>query len=178
VTGPRLTPTSYVVLGLLMSGPATSYELKRRVQGSIGNFWTFNHSQLYDEPQRLLRAGLIDGQDEEGGRRRRTYSITDRGREALGTWLGEPTRVRTEVRDSGLLKLFFGRYARPEDVRALATDQLDAHRQQADEYSRMRTLLQGRGDRWELASLDLGIAYERRVQAFWEGLLTDLVADG
>lgn len=160
-----------------MSGPATSYELKRRVQGSIGNFWTFNHSQLYDEPLRLLREGLVAERSEDGGRRRRTYSITERGRETLERWLREPTQVRTEVRDSGLLKLFFGRYAKPEDVRALARDQLDAHRRHADEYTRMLRLLHGRGDRWQLASLELGIAYERRVQAFWEGLLTDLVAD-
>ena len=46
----RMTPTSYLVLGLLADGPATSYQLKQRVAMSIGNFWEFAHSQLYDEP--------------------------------------------------------------------------------------------------------------------------------
>jgi PadR family transcriptional regulator, regulatory protein AphA len=159
---------------MLMSSPATSYELKRRVQGSVGHFWTFNHSQLYDEPLRLLRAGLVAGDTERGGRRRRTYSITDAGRDALAAWLAEPTRGRTEVRDPGLLKLFFGRWAGPRELRTLARDQLEAHRQQADDYTHLRTLRSGRGDRWQLASLELGIAYERRVQAFWEELLAGM----
>ena len=48
---PSLTPTSYLVLGLVArQGECTSYDMKRTVSGSIGYFWTFPHSQLYAEP--------------------------------------------------------------------------------------------------------------------------------
>src|SRR3954464_475407 len=119
----RMTPTSYLVLGLLADGPATSYELKRRVALTIGNFWDFAHSQLYDEPMRLADAGLVETSEESGGRRRRTYTITDAGRDALASWLAEPTPGRTDVRDPGLLKLFFAKHADARDVRAIAADQ-------------------------------------------------------
>ena len=66
-----LTPTSVIVLGLLEFGDATPYELKARVAGSVGAFWSVPHSALYAEPERLAQAGLVAERREQGGRRRR-----------------------------------------------------------------------------------------------------------
>src|SRR5262245_43476987 len=104
----RLGPTSYLILGLISyRGPSTSYQLKRAVNRSIGYFWPFPHTQLYEEPERLTRAGLLTEQREEEGRRRRTYAITEAGRTALTAWLHEPTTEVTQLRDLAVLKLFF-----------------------------------------------------------------------
>lgn len=170
----RMTATSYLVLGLLADGPATSYELKRRVAATIGNFWDFAHSQLYDEPVRLAEAGLVATAVESGGRRRRTYTITDAGHAALAAWLAEPTHGRTDVRDLGLLKLFFGKYARIGDIRGIATDQHRSHQMSAEQYERTHAMLEGTGDWWQVKSLELGIRYERTVEGFWADLLQEL----
>lgn len=170
----RMTATSYLVLGLLADAPATSYELKRRVALTIGNFWEFAHSQLYDEPVRLAAVGLVQTSTESGGRRRRTYTITDAGRAELAGWLAEPTPGHTDVRDPGLLKLFFAKHARPGDVRAIAADQHRVHRERADQYERTHQLLAGSADRWQMKSLELGIRYERTVEGFWADLLKEL----
>ena len=53
-----------------MGGPCTPYDLKARVAGSVGNFWSVPHSQLYAEPDRLVTRGLVDMTQEESGRRR------------------------------------------------------------------------------------------------------------
>ena len=56
----RLTPISYIVLGLLSwAGEATPYRLKQLVAASVGNFWTLQHAQLYTEPERLAKAGYL-----------------------------------------------------------------------------------------------------------------------
>jgi len=170
----RMTATSYLVLGLLADGPATSYQLKQRVAVSIGNFWEFAHSQLYDEPMRLAEAGLVDISAESGGRRRRTFTITDAGRAELAGWLAEPTPDRTDVRDPGLLKLFFAKYAQARDVRQLAADQRRSHQERADNYERTHAILTGSIDRWQLKSIELGIRYERTVEGFWADLLAEL----
>ena len=45
----RAGPVSYLVLGIVaVRGPSTSYDLKRFVQLTIGNFWPFPHTQLYE----------------------------------------------------------------------------------------------------------------------------------
>ena len=174
MAGHRMTATSYLVLGLLADAPATSYELKRRVATSIGNLWEFAHSQLYDEPVRLTEAGLVEPSTEDGGRHRQTYTITDAGRAELARWLAQPTPDRTDVRDPGLLKLFFARYARPLDIRNLASDQHAAHKERADQYEHLREQVTGLADQWMLKTLELGIRYERTVENFWAELLGEL----
>ena len=81
---PRLTPPSFIVLGLLAAaGEATPYDLKNMVAGSVGHFWSVQHAQIYAETARLADAGLLSERREELGRRRRFYSLTETGARAL-----------------------------------------------------------------------------------------------
>ena len=103
-----LTPTSYLVLGLVTrEGASTPYDLKRHVAAMIGHFWSFPHALLYKEPARLVELGLLTEERELDGRRRRRFTITNAGRQALREWLRRPARQPTELRDLGLLQLFF-----------------------------------------------------------------------
>ena len=159
----QLTATSFIVLGLIeRAGEATPYDLKQRGAGTIGNFWSVPHSQLYAEPERLSNAGYLVERRERGGRRRRLYSLTDRGREALEAWRAEPTAKLPELRDPGLLKLFFG-----ADARALAAVRRDAHQAKLDAYEAQRALDTGKEPRGPWRSLEAGIAHEREWVRFW-----------
>ena len=123
-----LTPTSYLVLGLLArEGPSTPYELKRHVATTIGHFWSFPHALLYKEPARLANLGLLSEEREEIGRRRRSFSITDAGRQALRAWLSQPARHPTELRDLALLQLFFADLESTAATLAIAEEQLALH---------------------------------------------------
>jgi PadR family transcriptional regulator AphA len=165
---PDLNPTSYVVMGLLsMFGSATAYQLKRRVAFTIGYFWSFSHSQIYGETARLASAGYLDDRTEEAGRRRRVFSVTERGRQALTAWLLTSTLDTTEVRDRGLLKLFFWDLAPAEHIVELARDQELAHRRQADDYAQLRSKVQGLASPFQLRSLALGERMERTMVDFW-----------
>jgi DNA-binding PadR family transcriptional regulator len=157
-----LTPTAVIVLGLLERGAATPYDLKVRVAGSVGNFWSVPHSALYAEPERLAEAGLVEERREAGGRRRRTFSITEEGRRALAAWRAEPTGASAELRDPALLKLFFG-----ADPAAMAAAQLPAHRERLARYEEIKVHDDGSGP---FLALDAGIRHEREWIAFWEGL--------
>jgi DNA-binding PadR family transcriptional regulator len=159
----RLTPASYIVLGLLaQAGEATPYELKRMVATGIGNFWSVQHAQLYSEPERLARAGYLTEQREQTGRRRKRYAITARGRAVLDEWLATPTRQLTELRDPGLLKLYFG-----GDPAALAEAQLDAHERKLRDYRCARAADTGKGPRGPWLTLDAGIGHEREWVRYW-----------
>ena len=105
----RLTSTSYVVLGMLdWLGPSTPYRLKRVLAGSVQDFFPVPHTSFYAEPARLAEAGLLAERVEVGGRRRRTFELTGRGRAALAAWLEEPETRFGEFRFPGMLKIFFG----------------------------------------------------------------------
>jgi DNA-binding PadR family transcriptional regulator len=163
-----LTPTSYLVLGCLATlGPATPYELKQAVSAGVGYFWSFPHSQLYSEPVRLARAGLLVEERESGGRRRRLFSITEAGRAELHGWLTDPTAALPEIRDVALLKLFFGAHVGRADLVALARTQRDAHQQRLDSYEALRAAVAADPAG---ATLGLGLAWERAATAFWASI--------
>ena len=163
-----LTPTSYVVLGLLeAAGPSTPYELKAAVAAGLGNFWSIPHSQLYAEPARLAGAGLVSEKRERGGRRRRVYGLTAAGRKALDAWRAEPARVLPELRDLALLKVFFG-----ADPAVIAPEQLAAHRAKLAEYEALRAALaEGESAGGPARTLEAGIAHEREWVRYWKRLV-------
>jgi PadR family transcriptional regulator, regulatory protein AphA len=171
VSARRLTPTSYAVLGMLDGAPGTSYDLVARIGRSIANFWIFSHAQLYDEPARLEAAGFLTSEQEEGGRRRRTYQITEAGRAELRRWLREPTPGQTEVRDPGLLKLYFADLGEAATIAALARDQLAAHSERAAAYEELRDSVAELITPAQAATLELGLRMERTIAGFWEELL-------
>jgi MoxR-like ATPase len=100
------------------------------------------------------------------------FTLTDAGRTALDEWLASPGPFDVEIRDLALLKLFFGRLARDEDIVLLATEQLAGHRRQKALYEQ---LLDRHGDRAELshqlAPLQIGVAYEQAYITFWEEVM-------
>lgn len=164
MSNPQLTTVSYVVLGLVRDGATTSYAMKQRVAKSVGHFWTFPHSQLYAEPPQLVELGLLDERQEDGGRRRRVYSLTPAGRRALDVWLREPTTDSTQVRDTGLLKLFFGDGLRSEEIAALAHEQERAHRALLAVYESIQDAVT---NPLHAAVVRSGILHERMFADFW-----------
>jgi DNA-binding PadR family transcriptional regulator len=121
-----------VILGFLDFGPRSGYDIKNAVDKSTRFFWAASYGQIYPELRRLEKAGLIQGENApRGGRRRTVYTITDAGREALFRWLRSPELTR-EVRDEGMLKLFFAGALEPEEALGL----LRAKRTQHEEALR------------------------------------------
>jgi DNA-binding MarR family transcriptional regulator len=102
---------------------------------------------------------------EETGRRRKLYTITDRGREALAAWRDDPVSERAELREPALLKLFFG-----SDHRRLAEAQIPAHRQKLAEYEGIRDGMPADLPPGPRQALEAGIRYEREMVRFWEDL--------
>ncbi|MGH3628268.1 MAG: PadR family transcriptional regulator [Sciscionella sp.] len=168
----RLSTTSYVVLGMIaLRGPSTSYDLKRAIGRSVGYFWNFPHAQLYSEPKRLRQAGLLELHEEESGRRRKTYTITDAGRLAVKEWLGEPVNAHFEMRDVAEIKLFFSEFAGLEDIARLAKGQVTQHERRIAEYEEMKrrygriSEVAGR-----MITLELGLSMEYAALEFWRGV--------
>src|SRR5215213_2642995 len=117
----ELSPTAYVVLGMLRLGLRTGYDIKQLVDKSTRFFWAASYGQIYPELKKLEEQGLVKGEaDPQGGRQRRAYELTKEGDEALDEWLRDPDSVTIEMRDSALLKLFFADGLAPDDAAALA----------------------------------------------------------
>jgi DNA-binding PadR family transcriptional regulator len=85
------SPTSFAILGLLSIQPFTTYELAQQMDRTLSWFWPRAASMIYEEPKKLVAAGLATSQATFTGKRRSTvYEITDAGRAALRGWLDAP----------------------------------------------------------------------------------------
>src|SRR5262249_38879856 len=112
----ELSATAYVILGMVSVHPRSGYEIKAAVDESTRRFWAASYGQIYPELNRLSEAGLVTGVDAPRGERRRTvYTITDEGMERLKQWLRLPPET-AEMRDEGLLKLFFSGVLEPAEA--------------------------------------------------------------
>ncbi len=181
MTADPLSPTSYLVLGLLArEGPSSPYDLKRLVAATVGNFWTFPHALLYAEPPRLVKRGLATETQEERGRRRRVFTITEAGLHALRAWLERPSRLPTELRDRGLLQLFFADLGSADAQDLIAREQLAVHQAKLIGYEldarRELPANDSRGtnqsaEHWRSRTLQMGVLYERAAVDFWAGVV-------
>lgn len=156
----KLTNTSYALLALVdQLGEATPYEIKQAMDTSIENFWPVPHTTAYEEPARLAGGGYMSVRQEEGGRRRKTYSVTERGRQALAAWAKEPSLAAPQLRDEIMLKVFAG-----ADPFAFLEPRRAWHREKLAELEGY--LEEVRGERaWRPSELALtaGIAYQRKM---------------
>jgi DNA-binding PadR family transcriptional regulator len=126
---PRLTSTSFAILGLLAVQPWSSYELTRQMDRGLGRIWPRAQSKLYEEPKKLVEQGLAEAAAERSGLRRRTvYTITPAGREALAAWLAGPG-AGPVLEFEQLLKVWFSDHG----TRAGALANLAAARRWAEE---------------------------------------------
>jgi PadR family transcriptional regulator, regulatory protein AphA len=163
----RLTPPSFIVLGLLATmGEATPYDLKSVVASSVGNFWSVQHAQIYAETARLTDAGLLSERREETGRRRRFYALTAAGERTLAEWLRAPTADLFELRDLGLLKLYFG-----ADPRPFARARLPMHERKLAEHEERVRLFGEEIPSGVRLAIEAGIGHEREWVRYWKALI-------
>jgi DNA-binding PadR family transcriptional regulator len=112
----ELSATAYVILGMVSREPRSGYEIKALVDNTTRFFWTASYGQIYPELKKLSEAGLLEGIDASRGERKRTvYAITADGEEELKDWLRQPPET-FEMREEGLLKLFFAGVLAPDEV--------------------------------------------------------------
>lgn len=156
----KLTANSYALLALLdRLGEATSYEIKGALQKSIANFWPVPHTTAYEEPARLASGGYLSVRQEEGGRRRKVYALTDEGRAALREWAADPSAAPPQLRDEHMLKAFAGAEAQP-----LLEGRAAWHREKLEELEGyLEDVRDTEGWQGSERALTAGMAYHRKM---------------
>lgn len=90
------------LLALLEARPSHGYQLKTSFEAATGGAWPLNVGQVYQTLERLERDGLVRSDDREG---LRSYTLTDDGVEALGSWWEAEPVDEPPPRDELMLKV-------------------------------------------------------------------------
>lgn len=96
----------HAVLASLLDGEVSGYDLAKRMDISVGNFWHVLPTQLYGELRRLEEDGLIAGREVPQQRRpnKRVFSITDAGHGELERFTRDSPRP-TSIKDELLVQI-------------------------------------------------------------------------
>jgi DNA-binding PadR family transcriptional regulator len=138
----------HAVLAALLEGDASGYELAKRFDRSVADFWSATPQQLYRELERLEDEGLVRGRVVEQRRRpnKRVFALTGAGREQLHAFIAEPARP-TAIRDDLLVKLQAADAGDRDAVRAAVEARREQARTKLARYERLRDgLLDGRSE--------------------------------
>ena len=169
-----LNATAASLLGFLHEGPMAGYDLVGTAKRRIGDFWSLTQSQVYRELNAMAAGGLVTA-GERGPRDRRPYALTAAGREAFAVWVNREPAMES-IRFPLLLTLVFGRHVDPVRLATFLGSHRTVHAERLAGYEEQRAALSpgaADGDPYAIATLDFGIAYERAVLAWFDGLVFD-----
>lgn len=158
----RKNRTKFAVLGMMLLGAETGYEIRSRLLDWVCHFWSESPGQIYPTLNRLVQDGLVEVAEDEresSGRQRVRYRVTQQGRTAFLDWLTvpiEPEPVRNEL----LLKIFFGEH--------LGIDECLQH---LDRYERQLLTIQ---EQYSGGSADIDETASSDDQRFYWNLTLDL----
>ena len=169
----KVNATVGSLLGFLLEGPQSGWDLVATAERTIGEFWSLTRSQVYRELGAMAAAGLVEA-DEVGPRDRRPYRLTGSGRRAFEEWVHQqpgPEQIRYPL----LLTLAFARHVDPEHLAGSLEHHRSVHRARLEAYrSSLRGAEAAGAAPADLVTLDFGIRYETAVLDWFDHLPEEL----
>ncbi len=136
--------TRYAILGVLLEGPATGYEIKSLMRRSTVYFWRESDSTIYPMLKVLAKEGKVLSEIVYVGKKKKEFfSITEAGQKEFRVWLKAPTSEETP-RNEFLLKLFF--VTNRKELVRLFQERLEKVEKMHEEYKKIEERLDGIAD--------------------------------
>lgn len=91
----------HAILVSLAERASTGYDLARRFDKSIGQFWTATHQQVYKVLARMESDGWVTSTRvaRDGHPDKKVYDLTEAGRTELATWIDQPAQTEAARSD-------------------------------------------------------------------------------
>jgi DNA-binding PadR family transcriptional regulator len=104
------------ILGLLKERSMHGYQLSKRLTDTLGGFWRVSYGSLYPSLKRLERQGAVEQvfDEQEVGRRKNVYRITDHGETLFRELLEEAGSDATGEDNRFRVRLAFFKYLAPD----------------------------------------------------------------
>jgi DNA-binding PadR family transcriptional regulator len=125
----------HAILVSLAERASTGYDLARRFDKSIGQFWTATHQQVYKVLARMESAGWIASTHvvQDGRPDKKVYDLTADGRAELREWIAQPAEPEA-ARSDLAVKIRGASYGDPAAVAAEVRRHRAAHAERLEFY--------------------------------------------
>jgi PadR family transcriptional regulator, regulatory protein AphA len=175
----ELSDSAYTVLGMLRLGAQSGYEIQRAAEASTRFFWAISPNQVYSNLAALEAEGLIVSEPSPRGERKRTfYELTAEGEQELRNWVLQPGELSFELRDLGVLKLFFADAVSNDEALGLVRRIRDRSERALEQFEwkilPLALKIQGRGDAAPLLAARYGRGLQEGILAVCDELEREL----
>jgi len=167
-----------IILGFLMSGEKTGYDLKQQMLKYTSNFYEASFGSIYPALKRLVEKQFVTSKDMvERGKAKSKYSITRLGKKELLAWLEEPL-PSPKTNPDHLVKVFFYEYLPKEKV----IENLKILKKDVNQYIRRFEPFKNKAqksfgnypDGFKSSTLIFGLNYYRMIIEWTDNLLEKL----
>ena len=175
-----LSTGDYLFLAFLKNGPRSSYDLKKEMTSSINFFWYAQHSQVYQQANRLRRDGYVEPRGATSSRNRQLLALTERGSAAVDETGCVSRRPRTGSTTSHWPSSTSASLSGPDVTHELLLDQRHRHAELLAEFEQMERVLDiarwtpVASSRASSTPCALGIGVERAYLGWIDQCLADL----
>jgi len=147
-----------ILLGLLMEGSMTGYDLRKVFSISFSFFSDLSYGSIYPNLNRMERQGLItmELKTREGSPSRKVYTITDAGRKAFLDALKMPVTLE-RFKSHFLMRLFFFSHISPGERKAMAENYLEEIQNLHRELESARSEIEAHADRFQYLCFQFGV---------------------
>ncbi len=134
----------HAILAALQDGETTGYELSKRFDVSVANFWPASPQQIYRELDRLESDGMLDARLVEQSSRpnKRLFSVTSKGHDELEEFVRTSVRP-TAIRDDLLVKVVALDEGNTDAVEAAVEERLEQCEAKLSVYHGLQASLLG-----------------------------------
>jgi DNA-binding PadR family transcriptional regulator len=175
----------HAILVALAEKASTGYDLARRFDKSIGQFWTATHQQVYKVLARMEANGWIAATHvaQDGRPDKKVYDLTADGRDELRSWIAQPAEPEA-TRSDLAVKIRGASYGDPAAVaaevqrhRAMHADRLEFYlANEKREFPDPATLSGHRLHQWLV--LRGGISLDRGMLDWFDEVVAALTPKG
>ncbi len=171
---------SYIILGLLKTEPLSGYDLKKKFESEVGEFWQANTGQIYPSLRVLLNDQAVTFDVHIVGEKleKKTYQIIPKGIQLFNEWLKHPVDRYPIQKDEFMLRLYFLDDKNEENLLKLIEEESIVHQKKLDYLTRRQKNLFGESEENKKSGhylvLDFAIKRETFKKEWLDSLLKDL----
>jgi DNA-binding PadR family transcriptional regulator len=149
-----------ILLGFLMYGSMTGYELKKFFSISFSFFSGLSYGSIYPALKKMEQEGLIimHMKVQEGAPNKKVYTITDAGRDAFLRALKEPFEFERS-KHPFLTRLFFFAHLSSQERVASAATYLDSVKRVQKELEAARPEIETHADKFQYLCFQFGLRF-------------------
>jgi len=149
-----------MLLGFLMGGSMTGYELKKKFSISFSFFSGLSYGSIYPALRKMEKEGWLTlvVQIQDGSPNRKVYTITDEGKKVFLENLRMPFSLE-RPKNAFLARLFFFSYLPPEERLDTANRYLETVKEMQRSLKAVEPQVRGRADEYQYVCYTFGVRF-------------------